>query len=100
TVNNYNMTLFFTVFVMMQFVNMFFVRGYAAKREKGDSLKNIYPIPFLLVAFLIFAGQILIVQFGGEAFRVEPLTLGTWGWITLCVAVALGIDFVVKVFKK
>lgn len=98
--NTYNMTLFFTVFVMMQFVNMFLVRGYAAKREKGESLKSIYPVTFLLVAFLIFAGQVLIVQFGGEAFRAEPLTLSTWGWITGCVVAALGIDFTVKALKK
>jgi Ca2+-transporting ATPase len=36
---------------------------------------------FILVSLLILAGQFLIVQFGGEAFRTEPISLKDWGII-------------------
>ena len=81
--------LFFTTFVMMQFTNMFVVRGYHYRCTKGESIKNLYPATFLSVASLIFIGQIAITQFGGEAFRVEPLPLKIWlilGGAALAVA--------------
>ena len=92
--------LFFTVFVMMQFVNMFIVRGYHYSRTKGETLKNLYPIPFLSVALMILIGQIAIVQFGGEAFRVEPLNITTWLILAGTAFVAIAIDFVIKLARK
>lgn len=89
-------SLFFTLFVMMQFVNMFVVRGYAYKRLKSESIKDLYPTTFLLVASMIFIGQVIIVQFGGEAFRVEPLNLMTWLSIACGVLACIAIDFVFK----
>ena len=92
--------LFFTTFVMMQFANMFVVRGYHYRRTKGESINNLYPTTFLLVALMIFIGQVAITQFGGEAFRVEPLPLTTWlilGGSALVVAL---IDLLIKLVRK
>ena len=92
--------LFFTTFVMMQFANMFIVRGYHYCRAKGESIKNLYPTTFLLVAVMIFIGQIAITQFGGEAFRVEPLNITTWLILAGTAFVAIAIDFVIKLARK
>lgn len=92
--------LFFTVFVMMQFINMFVVRGYHYSRVKGESLKKLYPATFLLVALMIFIGQILIVQYGGEAFRVEPLSIITWAIIGGSAIFAIVVDLVIKLIRR
>ena len=66
---------FFTVFVMLQFWNMFNARAFATGRS-ALHLKDCKG--FLLIAALIFVGQLLIVNFVGEFFNVEPLPLTTW----------------------
>ena len=71
----YELSLFFTIFVFLQFWNMFNARAFATKRSafhfKGCS-------GFLLIALLIVAGQVLIVSAGGEFFNVVPLKFTDW----------------------
>lgn len=71
----YELSLFFTIFVFLQFWNMFNARAFATGRSafhfKGCS-------GFLSIAAIIFIGQILIVTFGGRAFSVMPLKLEDW----------------------
>ena len=96
----YNMTVFFTVFVMLQLVNMFLVRGYAAERVGNERIKDMFPATFMSVAAMILAGQVIIVQFGGEAFRTEPLSLQTWGLILGTTLLAIIADVLIKIRKK
>ncbi len=74
--STYEMSLFFTIFVMMQFWNIFnakaFMSGGSAFRELGSSRL------FLATALLILVGQWLIVTFGGPMFSVEALSFGDW----------------------
>lgn len=71
----YRLTVFFTVFVMLQFWNIFNARAFAT----GGSAFNLRGCDgFVMIAAAILAGQILIVQFGGELFSVTPLTLRDW----------------------
>ena len=71
----YDLSLFFTTFVMLQFWNMFnarsFQTGQSALRLKGCK-------GFNFIAACIFIGQILIVTFGGQMFNVTPLSLRHW----------------------
>ncbi|MEG1896820.1 MAG: cation-translocating P-type ATPase [Mucinivorans sp.] len=71
------LSLFFTIFVMLQFWNMFNAKAYATGRSALNNLKNCKG--FLVVSLLIIVGQILIVSFGGKVFRVVPLSLAEWG---------------------
>ncbi|MFI3295523.1 MAG: cation-translocating P-type ATPase, partial [Rikenellaceae bacterium] len=72
----YNQSLFFTIFVMLQFWNMFNAKAY---RSGASAFKGLLKSPaFLTVSLVIIIGQILIVSFGGEAFRVVPLTFTDW----------------------
>lgn len=75
TITSYESSLFFTIFVMMQFWNMFNARAYATLRS-ALSLKGCRG--FMLIALLIFFGQILIVNYGGLMFNLEPLHLIDW----------------------
>ncbi len=74
----YELSVFFTIFVFLQFWNMFNARAYATDRSafhfKGCG-------GFLAIALAILAGQILIVSAGGAFFNVVPLSAADWGII-------------------
>ena len=93
----YELSMFFTIFVFLQFWNMFNARAWATGRSalhfKGCN-------GFNLIALLIFAGQILIVTVGGEFFNVEPLKLVDWIIIIAGTSVVLWIGELVRLFKK
>ena len=70
------LTIFFTVFVMIQWWNLFNARSLCSRHS---ALHRIWACPaFLLVLLMIFVGQWLIVTYGGRIFRTEPLTPLTW----------------------
>ena len=71
----YELSLFFTTFVFLQFWNMFNARAFATGRS-ALHLKNCGE--FGLIAIMIFIGQIIIVQVGGEFFSVTPLKIIDW----------------------
>ena len=84
----YDLSLFFTTFVMLQFWNMFnaraFQTGQSALRLKGCK-------GFNFIAGCILIGQILIVTFGGQMFNVTPLSLRHWVMIICGTSVVLWI---------
>lgn len=71
----YELSLIFTTFVMLQFWNLFNARAYATHRSAFHLGKC---GEFLMIAFVIFIGQILIVSVGGEFFNVVPLKFEDW----------------------
>lgn len=71
----YELSMFFTIFVFLQFWNMFNARAYMTRRS-AFHLKGCGE--FELIALCIFIGQILIIQFGGRFFNVVPLRLTDW----------------------
>lgn len=93
----YELALFFTIFVFLQFWNMFNARAYATGRSalhfKGCS-------GFVTIALLIFVGQIIIVEFGREFFSVRPLEFIDWVIIVGGTSVVLWIGEIVRLFKK
>lgn len=69
-------TAFFTFFVLLQFWNQFNARTLGSNRSAFSGIfENPY---FLSVCAIILVGQILIVTFGGQAFRVVPLDAMMW----------------------
>ncbi|MDR1809237.1 MAG: cation-translocating P-type ATPase [Prevotella sp.] len=75
----YALSFFFTFFVMLQFWNMFNAKAFQTGRMSFDNLRE--SKGFVSVALMILAGQILIVEFGGEVFRTVPLLLRDWALI-------------------
>ncbi|MCM1378430.1 MAG: calcium-translocating P-type ATPase, PMCA-type [Clostridium sp.] len=73
--SSYELSLFFTIFVFLQFWNMFNARAFATGRS-AFHFKDCGG--FILIVTLIFFGQIAIVSIGGNFFNVEPLRLTDW----------------------
>ena len=72
----YELSVFFAVFVMLQFWNLFNARCLGLKQSAFTGLfKN---QGFVAIAIAILVGQILIVQFGGNVFRTVPLSFVDW----------------------
>ena len=92
----YELSLFFTLFVMLQFWNLFNARAFATHRS-AFHFRNCQS--FLAIAAIIFFGQILIVNFGGAVFNVVPLRLGDWLWILGLTALVLIVGEAVRWFK-
>ncbi|MDD2997629.1 MAG: cation-translocating P-type ATPase [Candidatus Riflebacteria bacterium] len=70
------LSVFFTVFVMLQFWNMFNARALGLKKSAFKRLSENKGFVVILPTILLV--QFLIVQFGGTMFRTEPLSAGTW----------------------
>lgn len=71
----YELSLFFTTFVMLQFWNMFNARAF----QTGQSAFHLKGCKgFLYISTVIFFGQILIVSTGGEFFSVVPISICDW----------------------
>ncbi|MGK5092233.1 calcium-translocating P-type ATPase, PMCA-type [Deltaproteobacteria bacterium TL4] len=88
-VDDYELSVFFTLFVLLQFWNLFNAKCLGQNHSAFSGiLEN---KAFLLIAAVIFVGQVLIVQLGGSMFRTIPLSLTDWGLITLTSSVVLWI---------
>lgn len=96
--NGYFLSYFFTVFVLLQFWNMFNAKAYGTGKSAFAGLSK--SAGFELVALIILIGQILIVTFGGEVFRTMPLTIQDWGIIIGGTSFVLWIGELVRLFKK
>ena len=75
----YELSVFFTVFVMLQFWNMFNAKGFGSRSTVCTHMKGCSA--FYGVLLLILVGQIAIVTWGGEVFRTVPITLRDWAII-------------------
>lgn len=97
-ISRYELSVFFTTFVMLQFWNMFNAKAFLSHGSAFKNLKN--STGFLIVMFIIPLGQYLIVQFGGEVFRTIPLSLQTWGIIIGATSLVLWIGEFLRLLKK
>ena len=78
----YKGAVFFTLFVFLQFWNMFNAKAFLSGRSAFHNLKE--SSGFMGIALLIVLGQVLIVSVGGKMFSVAPL--GVIDWLLLFVA--------------
>ncbi len=78
-VNDMELTIFFTIFVMLQWWNLFNARMLGSVHS---TFRRLWASRgFLLVLALVLAGQWLIVTFGGRMFRTVPMPLEYWVYI-------------------
>ncbi len=97
-INTYELSVFFAVFVFLQFWNLFNTRCFGLKQWFWQGLsKN---KPFLAIVAVIFFGQILIVQWGGKIFRTAPLSLRDWLLIILGTSVVLWIGEIWRFYNR
>lgn len=74
--SGHEQSIFFTTFVLMQWWNLFNARAFQTGKMGFEGLQQCPA--FLGVSAAILLGQLLIVEFGGTMFNVEPLSLNEW----------------------
>ena len=97
TLSPYECSLFFTIFVMLQFWNMFNAKAFETNKS-ALHFKN--SKGFVTIAALILFGQILIVTLGGAMFNVTPINITDWLIIIGATSVVLWIGELVRMIKK
>ncbi|MDR0981710.1 MAG: calcium-translocating P-type ATPase, PMCA-type [Culturomica sp.] len=92
------LSIFFTVFVLLQFWNMFNAKAF---ESGGSAFKGLNKSAgFLIVMPIILIGQWLIVTFGGVAFRTTPLNTATWIWMIAATSLVLWIGEITRFINK
>lgn len=96
TLTPYELSMFFTIFVFLQFWNMFNARAF----ETGRSALHFKDCNgFVLIALFIFVGQIAIVEIGGQFFNVTPLRFTDWAIIIGSTSFVLWIGELVRLLS-
>ena len=80
-INPHEMGIYFSVFVFLQFWNMLNARSFATGKSAFNNMED--SKVFWAVAAVIFAGQIILVQYFYPFFNCAPLDFMTWFWIIL-----------------
>ena len=93
----YDLSLFFTVFVFLQFWNMFNARAFATGRS-AFHFRDCGG--FTGIALIILVGQILIVQFGGQFFNVVPLRMTDWALVIASTSIVLWIGELIRLCRR
>ncbi len=97
-VNAHELSLFFAMFVMLQFWNLFNARCFGLNESALNGFwKN---AGFIVITSVIFMGTVLMIQFGGEVFRVEPLSLREWIYTIAGTSMVLWIGEIVRIVGR
>ena len=94
----HELTLFFTTFVMLQWWNLLNAKALGSDHSAFHQLLSDRTL--LLVMLLVLVGQWGIVTFGGEMFRVTPLSFKEWSVIILVTSPVLWIGEILRLLKK
>ena len=107
--SGYELGIFFSIFVMLQFWNLFNAKYYKTDRSlmldlidlfrKPQKIKESYSQGFISISLVIVLGQILIVTFASRMFNVAPLHASDWLWILLITAPVLIVADMFRTIK-
>ena len=81
------LTLFFTAFVFAQLWNLLNMKPFLSRQSAFSHLWECKGLLFVMAVILV--GQYIIVQLGGDVFRVVPLDWKTW----LCLLASTSVIF-------
>ena len=96
--NTHHLTMFFTLFVMLQFWNLFNASVFGTNHSVFKDANHAKGM--LSVAAIILVGQIIIVTFGGKVFRTEPLSVAEWLYIVGGTSFVLWIGEASRAVKR
>lgn len=107
---DYELGVFFSFFVMLQFWNLFNAKYFRTDRSLVQDIVDLFRSPanvrqsysqgFVLIAFVILLGQIAIVTFAGDIFHVSALSVTDWLWILLLTSPVLIFPDVVRYIEN
>ena len=92
------LTAFFTIFVMLQFWNLFNASVFGTNHSVFKDARH--AVGMITVAIIILIGQIIIVEFGGKVFRTVPLTLAQWLYIIGSTSIVLWVGEIWRWVKR
>lgn len=108
--SGYELGVFFSIFVMLQFWNLFNAKYFRTDRSliqdiigafrRTEKVRQSYSQGFIWIVLVILLGQILIVSFAGSMFNVAPLNAYDWGWILLITSPVLIIADIIRYLKN
>ena len=88
-IDDKKLTVFFTIFVMLQWWNLFNARMLGSCHS---AFRRLWACEgFLFVLFAVLVGQWIIVTFGGKMFRTVPLSWQMWAMIIAGTSLVLWI---------
>ena len=91
-------TVFFNIFVMLQWWNLFNARMLGSYHS---AFRRLWACEgFLIVLALVLMGQWLIVTFGGQMFRTVPLSLEIWTYIIIGTSPVLWIGEIYRWIQR
>jgi Ca2+-transporting ATPase len=94
----YELSLFFTIFVMLQFWNMFNAKAFMTGKSAFAILHKCSG--FLAIAAVILTGQWLIVTIGGDMFSVVALRPSDWGIIIGITSLVMWTGEIFRLIEK
>lgn len=92
------LTAFFTVFVMLQFWNLFNASVFGTNHSVFKDARH--AVGMVGVAGIILIGQFVIVEFGGKVFRTVPLTWEDWLYIIGATSLVLWAGEAWRLMKR
>lgn len=102
--SDYELSLFFTLFVMLQFWNMFNAKAFMTSDSAFKGLSWRKTKWFIIIVLVIFLGQVAITECPGiqEMFNIDKGGLGLTDWILITVATSfvLWVGELIRLFKK
>ena len=109
--SGYELGVFFSMFVMLQFWNLFNAKYFRTRRSLIQDIielfidpkrvKESYSAGFLWIVLIILLGQILIVTYASSMFNVAPMQhWSDWGWILLITSPVLILSDIVRFIRN
>ena len=97
-VDDTELTIFFTIFVMLQWWNLFNARMLGSCHS---AFRRLWACEgFLFVLFAVLVGQWVIVTFGGKMFRTVPLSWQMWAMIIAGTSLVLWVGEIYRFLKR
>ena len=92
------LTVFFTIFVMLQWWNLFNARVLGSCHS---AFRRLWACEgFVFVLLFVLVGQWLIVTFGGKMFRTVPLSWQTWAAIIAGTSLVLWVGEIYRWIQR
>ncbi len=109
--STYELGLFFSTFVLMQFWNLFNAKYFCTGRSliadindhlhrHGHPFRTFYSRGFIGVVVAILIGQVFIVNFADRMFNVSPLHASDWLWIILLTSPVLILPDILRTIRR
>ncbi len=97
-VDDTELTIFFTIFVMLQWWNLFNARMLGSCHS---AFRRLWACEgFLFVLLIVLVGQWVIVTFGGKMFRTVPLSWQMWAMIIAGTSLVLWVGEIYRFLKR